>query len=326
VALSVRMKWSMGITEQQRSKASPSEPVVDPQIETARHEESESVWKTLGAGIREVVQYRELLFQLTLRDVRIRYKQAVMGFGWALVMPVLVVGAGFLIKIAMAQMSGSEFRAESFAGMAVKALPWTFFVGAIGSATGSLTGNSNLLTKIYFPREVLPGSAVLAQAFDSAIGTIVLSLVLLFFLRIGLSLQTLWLVPLMALFFLFTTGAALVLSCANLFFRDVKYIVQVFVTFGIFFTPVLYEPENFGPAGCRVMMLNPLAPLLEGIRLATIEHHNLVHSLVVKSAGGAPILAWHPLYLLYAGSWTLLGSVGAWVLFRRLQFVYAEYI
>src|SRR5437016_6126467 len=157
------MEQSMDTTEQQGSKAIPSESAVDPQSETARDEESESVCKTLHAGIREVVEYRELLFQLTLREVRIRYKQAVMGFGWALVMPLLVVGAGFLVKIAMAQMSGSEFRAESFAGMAVKALPWTFFVGAIGSATGSLTGNSNLLTKIYFPRELLPGSAVITQ-------------------------------------------------------------------------------------------------------------------------------------------------------------------
>jgi ABC-type polysaccharide/polyol phosphate export permease len=249
-----------------------------------------------------------------------------MGFGWALLMPVLVVGAGFLVKIAMAQMSGSEFRAESFAGMAVKALPWTFFVGAIGSATTSLTGNGNLLTKIYFPREVLPGSAVLAQAFDSAIGTITLSLVLFLFLRIGFSLQTLWIIPLMLVFFLFTTGVAFALSCANLFFRDVKYIVQVFVAFGIFFTPVLYEPENFGPIGCRVMMLNPLAPLLEGIRLATVGHHNLVHSLVVTSPGGVQILAWHPMDLLYAVGWMILGSVVAWVLFRRLQFVYAEYV
>jgi len=321
VAASTRMDT----TEQQASTALPSEPVVDPRIEAPR-EESESVWKTLRTGIREVVEYRELLFQLTLRDVRIRYKQAVMGFGWALVMPVLVVGAGFLVKIAMAQMSGAEFRAESFAGMAVKALPWTFFVGAIGSATGSLTGNSNLLTKIYFPREVLPASAVLTQAFDSAIGTIALGLVLFLFLQVGLSLQTLWIVPLIVFLFLFTIGAALLLSCANLFFRDVKYIVQVFVTFGIFFTPVLYEPESFGPTGCRMMMLNPLAPLLEGIRLATVEHHNLLYSLMVKSPAGLQVLAWHPLYLLYAGSWVLLGSVGAWLLFRKLQFVYAEYI
>ena len=313
-------------TAAQQGKVPLRESVETPRIEPASGEQAESIWATLRAGVREVVEYRELLFQLTLRDVRIRYKQAVMGFGWALLMPVLIVGAGFLIKIAMAEMSGSHLQIGSVAAMTVKALPWAFFVGAIGTATSSLTGNGNLLTKIYFPREVLPGSAILAQAFDSAIGTAVLAVVLVVFLGVGVSLQTLWIVPLTVLLFLFTTGAAFALSCANLFFRDVKYIVQVFVTFGIFFTPVLYEPENFGPTGSVFMMLNPLAPLLEGIRLATVEHHNLAYSLVVKSPAGVPILAWHPLYLVYTSAWVLLGSVGAWVLFRRLQFVYAEYL
>src|SRR5262245_29108332 len=188
------MNRTMQTTEEQGSRT-PNHAAADLRIEGTRDERTASAWQTLLAGICELVEYRELLFQLTLRDIRIRYKQAIMGFGWALLMPVLVVGAGFLVKIAMAQISGSEFRLESFTGMAVKALPWTFFVGAINSATGSLTGNSNLLTKIYFPREVLPGSAVLAQTFDSAIGATSLTLVLTVFVGIGLSLQTLWVFP-----------------------------------------------------------------------------------------------------------------------------------
>src|SRR5215813_15365119 len=172
-----------------------SESAITSHSETGRSSESETVWETLRTGVREVIEYRELLFQLTLRDIRIRYKQAVMGFGWAMVMPLLVVGAGLLVKIAMAHMSGSEFQTDSFAGMTVKALPWTFFVGAIGSATSSLTGNSNLLTKIYFPREVLPGSAILTQTFDSAIGTLAMTVILFFVLQIGFSWQTLWAVP-----------------------------------------------------------------------------------------------------------------------------------
>src|SRR5262249_1990299 len=140
----------MDTVEQPGSRTLQSDAVVELPIEAPRNGESESVWGTLRGGRLEVVECGGVVLQWTLRDIRIRYKQAVMGFGWALLMPVLVVGAGFLVKIAMAQMSGSEFRAESFAGMAVKALPWTFFVGAIASATGSLTGNSNLLTKIYF--------------------------------------------------------------------------------------------------------------------------------------------------------------------------------
>ncbi|MFQ5853997.1 MAG: ABC transporter permease, partial [Candidatus Binatia bacterium] len=261
-----------------------------------------------------------------LRNIRIRYKQAVMGFGWAILMPVLIVGAGFLIKYAMAQMAGTELKVTGFAGMAVKAIPWAFFVGAIGSATGSLVGNIGLITKIYFPREVFPLSAVLTQAFDSAIGTTALAAVLFVMLGIGLSLHILWVLPLIVLLFLFTAGTSLFLSCANLFFRDVKYLVQVLLTFGIFFTPVFYEPANLGPVGARLMMLNPLAPILEGFRLAIVEHHNLLHTLVVTSPAGQEILAWHPGFLLYAGTWGLVGTLAAWVMFHKLEFVYAEYI
>ncbi len=313
-------------TEQHDTRNLPAESVPDSPVDALLSEEPRFLWTTFRAMIYEVVEYRDLLFQLTLREVRIRYKQAVMGFGWAILMPTLIVAAGFLVKVAMAHMSGSELRSGLFASMAVKSIPWAFFVGAIGFATNSLTGNSNLVTKIYFPREVLPLSTVLAQAFDSAIGGIAVAAVLFIFLGIGLSLETLWAIPLFAIFLLFTTGTALFVSCVNLFFRDVKYIVQIILMFGIFFTPVFYEPENFGPWGCQLMMLNPLAPLLEGFRLAVVEHHNLLHSLLITSPGKLQILAWHPGYLLYAAGWAVLGSGGAWMLFHKLQFLYAEYI
>jgi lipopolysaccharide transport system permease protein len=286
--------------------------------------ESYPFWPMLREMAYELVEYRDLLFQLTLRDIRLRYKQAVIGFGWAIFMPMLIVGAGFLVKFAMARMAGTELQPGSFAGMAVKALPWAFFVGAIGFATNSLTGNMSLLSKIYFPREVFPLSAVLAQSFDTIIGGGALAVILLF-LGIGFSPQTLWVIPLLGMLFFFTTAMALFLSCANLFFRDVKYVVQVVLTFGIFFTPVFYEPADFGPQGSQLMMLNPLAPLLEGCRLAVVEHWNLSHSLTVMTAG-SQILVWHPGYLLYTTAWALLGCVGAWIMFHRLEFLYAEYI
>lgn len=277
--------------------------------------------------VRELVHYRELLWQMVLRDIRIRYKQAVMGLGWAVFMPMVIVAAGFLVKLAMARIAGKDaVEAAGFSGMAVKALGWSFFVGAIGFATNSLTGNIGLVTKIYFPREVFPLSAVLTQTFDSAIGSAVLAVLLFTFLGVGLSAQLLWAVPLVVLLVLMTAGLALFLSCANVFFRDVKYIVQVIVAFGIFFTPVFYEPQLFGPTGSVLMMLNPMAPLLEGLRLAVVEHHNLLETLVVTAADGQPIFAWQPWYLVYSAAWAILGFLGAWLLFHRLEFIYAEYI
>ncbi len=271
--------------------------------------------------VDELVQYRELLWQMILRDVRIRYKQAVMGFGWAVFMPMLIVGAGFLVKYAMAQMAGREVNPAELSGMTLKALGWAFFIGALGFATNSLTTNINLVTKIYFPREVFPLSAVLTQAFDSAVGSTVLGVLLFAFFGVSASWQLLWVLPLVVLLILFTIAAALFLSCANVFFRDVKYLVQVILTFGIFFTPVFYEPVFFGPTGCAAMMLNPLAPLLEGVRLAVIEHHNLLEPLRVNG-----VLAWHPGYLVYSAVWSVAGCFGAWYLFHKLEFVYAEYI
>jgi ABC-type polysaccharide/polyol phosphate export permease len=248
-----------------------------------------------------------------------------MGFGWALLMPVLVVAAGYLVKFAMARMSGTALRSSDVAGMAVKALPWSYFVGAIGFATSSLTSNMNLVTKIYFPREVFPLSAVMTQVVDSAIGSVSVMVLVFMVLGISLSIQLFW-VPLLALLtILLTAGAGLILSCGNLFFRDVRYLVQIFLTFGIFFTPVLYEASLFGPVGCTLMMLNPLAPLLEGLRLAVVEHHNLAQPLMIGSSNGDQILAWHPLYLAYSAGWAIFGGLGAWCLFHKLEFVYAEY-
>ena len=287
--------------------------------------ERRSVLLDLAEIAHDFWQYRHLLYQLTLRDIRIRYKQAVMGFGWAILMPALIVLSGIIVRYAIAYLSDSKLETAAIVGVAVKAIPWAFFVGAIGFASGSLVSNANLLTKIYFPREVLPLSSVLAQTFDSSVGAAAL-LLLLPFVGVGLSLDILW-VPLLAfLLFLFTAGAAILLSCANLFFRDVKYIVQVLLTFGIFFTPVFFEPAMFGALGAKLMMLNPLAPILEGIRLALVDSHNLLRPLVIGPDSGAQILAWSPWYLAYSAAWGILGLVGSSLLFHRLEFLFAEYV
>ena len=134
-------------------------------------------------------------------------------------------------------------------------------------------------------------------------------------------------IPLLALLlFAFTLGTALLLACGNLFFRDVKYIVQVLLTFGIFFTPVFFEPQMFGPLGAQLMMLNPLAPMLEGFRLAIVEGHNLLEPLVVTGGRGAEVIAWRPEYLLYAVGSSLGALVFGALTFHRFEFVFAEYV
>jgi lipopolysaccharide transport system permease protein len=275
-------------------------------------------------AVDELWAYRELAYQLTLRDIKIRYKQAVMGFAWAILMPALIIGAGALVRYAMAYLSGGEIQMTAIAGMAVKALPWAFFVGAIGFATGSLISNRPLLTKIYFPREVLPVSSTLAQAFDSSLGTVIL-IIILPFLGVTYGWTTLWAPYLMFVLFTFTLGTSLLLGCANLFFRDVKYIVQVILTFGIFLTPVFFEPSMFGPRGSVLMMLNPLSPVLEGIRLSVVEHHDLLRVLTETRADGITVVVWSPWYLAYGSGIAIFMLLTGALIFHRYERVFAEY-
>ena len=284
-------------------------------------EPSPTYAEDLREAATELWRFREMLYQLTLRDIRIRYKQAVIGFGWALLMPALVVLSGCLVRYAMTRKSGAPLDLAGIASIAVKALPWSFFVGTITFATQSLTGNLQLVSKVYFPRAVLPLAATLGQAFDAAIGALVLVLVLPF-LDVHLSVQLLWVPVLLLLLFLLTVAASLFLSCANLFFRDVKYIVQVMLTFGIFFTPVFFDPAMMGQRLGRLIMLNPLSPLLEGLRLAIVDRHDLLLPLVAPDG----VVVWSPGYLVYAALWAILGLVASAMIFHRSEFVFAEYI
>lgn len=286
--------------------------------------EPRSLFGEIALALHEVWDSRELVQQLVLRDVRVRYSQAVMGFAWALFMPLMVVLSGTLVRVAMATVSGDALQPSVLGATAVKGVAWSFFVGALGTGTASLLSNSALITKLYFPREVLPLSAVLAQAVDTAIGAVALAL-LLPFMGLRITAALLW-VPLLAvLLFLFTLVAALFTSCANLFFRDVKYIVQVVLTFGIFLTPVFFEPAMLGPIGGPLMMLNPVSPLIEGLRLTLIEGHNLLAPLVVANARGVQVLSWTPWYLAYSALWALGGFVVSMRIFRRSAVLFAEY-
>jgi ABC-type polysaccharide/polyol phosphate export permease len=164
----------------------------------------------------------------------------------------------------------------------------------------------------------------MAQAFDSSIGLAAM-LVVSTAMGVHFGSGVLW-IPVLALcLVLFTAGATLLAACANLFFRDVKYLVQVFVTFGIFFTPVFFEPEMFGPVGARLMMLNPLAPILEGLRLCTVGNHNLLQTLMVTGREGA-VLVWSPLYLAYTAVWAVVMFMGSLLVFHRAEPRFAEYV
>jgi ABC-type polysaccharide/polyol phosphate export permease len=262
---------------------------------------------SMPESVREIFQYRDLLYMLTWRDIKVRYKQSVMGFFWAILMPVVIVGAGVLVRVAFSVGSGHHINMADFSSIALKSLPWAFFVGAIKFGTNSMVNNPNLVTKIYFPREVFPLAAVFASLFDAAIASLV-TLVFLAVGRVGISVHSLWVPVILALIVLFTAALAILLSCANLFFRDVKYLVDVLLTFGIFFTPVFYDARMFGKWK-PLLLLNPLGSLLEALNDAVVLHR-------------APSFAW----LGYAASCAILGLIGSWVIFDRAEAYFAEII
>jgi ABC-type polysaccharide/polyol phosphate export permease len=280
--------------------------------------------RSVLADLREIgadlIRFRELLLQVTLRDVRIRYKQAVMGIGWAVVMPLVVVLSGCVVTLAFAHIGGWTPGGAVLAAIAVKSLGWAFFVGALGFGTASITGNIALVTKVYFPREILPVASVLTQLLDAAIGALVLCVALPLF-GVGLSSAVLWVPVLVLLLVMLTTAATLLLSCANVFFRDAKHVVQVVLSFGIFFTPVFFTADALGPHGAWLIMLNPLAPVLEGMRLAIVHGHDLLHPL---AHGGVPV--WQPWYLAYAAVAGVGGLLASALIFHRAEFVFAEWV
>lgn len=255
--------------------------------------------------VRLLRRHGDLLHMLTLRDIKVKYKQSVMGLLWAILMPLIITMAGVVVKVGLAEVSGRQVHLDEIAGVSVKALPWAFFVSSIRFSTNCLASNANLVTKIAFPRAVFPLSAVASQLFDLAVAAAVLA-VALAIAPLRITPHILWAPLLMLILVAQVSGLALLLSAANLFFRDVKYLVEVVLTFAIFFTPVLYDTSLFGKRG-QILLLNPVAPLLEGLSACV-------------SAGRSPDLGW----TLYSAGWALLLLLVAPAVFQRLEPKFAE--
>jgi ABC-type polysaccharide/polyol phosphate export permease len=227
-------------------------------------------------------KYRDLLYMLTRRDIVIKYKQSIMGFMWAIFMPLMIVSAGMLVRYAFSKLSGKVITMEDIAAVSVKAVPWAFFVASIRFATISLISNANLVTKIYCPRELFPIAATLSQFFDFVVASVTLAFIF-GIAGVGISVQLLWVPVLVGLLFVFVLSVGILLSALALFFRDVKYLVEIVLTFGIFFTPVFYEVGMF-QEWAPILLLNPIAPILEGLHACVVRHEALAAGWVAYSA------------------------------------------
>lgn len=259
--------------------------------------------------IRELFRHRDLLYMITWREVKLKYKQSIMGMLWAVLVPLVTVGAGLFLRLALNTVSGtgSALAMSDVTSVAVKATPWAFFVSSLRFGTNSLVANANLVTRIYLPRLVFPLAAVLSQLIDFLVAAAVVA-IFLTIVGAGLSVHLLWLPLLVGALIFLAAALAIVLSAASLFLRDVKYLVDVFLTFAIFFTPVFYDSSLFG-RWAPLLLVNPVSPLLEGMSAAVLQHDN-------------PSLPW----LLYSFAVTALLFATALVAFRKLEPFFAESI
>jgi lipopolysaccharide transport system permease protein len=255
----------------------------------------------------ELYKYRELLLMITYRDIKVRYKQSIMGFMWAVLMPILIVMSGIVVRYAYAVASHSPFKMEDITSVAVKSLPWSFFVSSIRFSCLSLINNKELVTKIYFPKEIFPISATMASFFDFLVASCAL-IIFLIAAKVGVSINLLWIPLLLLTMILTAVGIGMIVSAASLFLRDVKFIVEVFLTFGIFFTPVFYDVSMLGEKG-KWLLLNPISPILEGMSACIVRHQ-------------PPDLPW----LCYSISFALAASLGGYVFFKHLEPAFAESI
>jgi lipopolysaccharide transport system permease protein len=222
---------------------------------------SGSVWLDL----QKLWNFRDLLFVLTVRDIKVRYKQTVLGILWVIIQPVLMMLFFTLIfgRLAGMPSDGIPYPIFAYAGL----LPWTFFSNSLNGSANSLVGNSSLITKVYFPRMIIPIASVGAVLIDFLIAFGLLIL-LMFYYGIGLSVNILMLPVLAFLTALAAIGAGMWMSALNVKYRDVRYALPFITQFWMFATPIIY-PLTLIPEKWRwLLKLNPLTGIIEGYRSA----------------------------------------------------------
>lgn len=219
--------------------------------------------RKLGFDLRELWHYRELLYFLTWRDVKIRYKQTLLGAAWAVIQPLfmMVVATVFFGKLAGISSDGLPYPVFSFAGL----LPWYYVQNAVTSSGNSLVGNSNLITKVYFPRIIIPGSAVVAGVVDFLIALAMLA-VLMAYYQIAVTWSVLLIPVLLVLTAILALGVGLGMSALNVRYRDIRYALPFMIQVWMFATPIIYPASEVSVKWRWLLALNQLAGIIEGYR------------------------------------------------------------
>ena len=286
----------MGVTQTQAAAKPPEYPVV--RIEARRG------WLALNLG--ELWAYRDLVYFFVWRDIKVRYKQTVIGAAWAILQPVLtmLVFSLFFGKLAKIPSQGLPYPIFYYTAL----LPWNYFATAMQGATNVVVENQRVITKIYFPRVVLPISSILSGLLDFAISFGVF-LALMAYYRMMPTRAVIWLPAFMLLAILTALGVGLWLSALNALYRDVRYVVPFLVQFWMFASPVAY-PSSLVPAKWRWLYgLNPMAGVIEGFRWALTGRGEPPSILLAASSGAVVLLVLSGLVYYHAMEGTIADVV-----------------
>jgi len=256
--------------------------------------------------VRELWEYRELVYFLIWRNVKVRYKQTALGASWAIIQPfmTMVVFSLFFGKLAKVPSDNVPYPIFSFAGL----VPWTFFANSLDLASKSLIGSAQLITKVYFPRLVIPIATVLSGVVDFAVAFLVLLMMMLYYGTMDLS-RMIWL-PLFLLLELVTSlGVALWLSALSVEYHDVQYVTPFMVQFWLFATPIAYSSSMLSEPWRTLYGLNPMVGVVEGFRWALLNTHTGPGAVIIVSSLAA-------LAILISGAFY----------FRRMERTFADVV
>lgn len=265
-----------------------------------------AAWLHVGDHLARLREYSDLLYTLSLHRISVRYKQTSLGFAWALLQPLMMMAIFTAVFSVLARMPSEGMPYALFAYSAL--LPWTFFNTAVSSATNSLVAHTHLITKVYFPREILPITYLIAALFDFAVGFLVL-MGLMGWYHVPLTAQALNLVPLVGLLGGWALAVSLVLAAIQVRFRDVGVVLPVLLQILMFASPVIY-PLSVVPEKWRAWyLLNPMAGIVSSFR-----------DVLLRQSAPDP----HPLAVACAV--TALALPAAYLFFKRAEATMADVI
>jgi lipopolysaccharide transport system permease protein len=261
-------------------------------------------WRAVN--LREVWAYRELLYFLIWRDIKVRYKQTAFGASWAVIQPffTMVIFSLFFGRLAGVPSDGLPYPIFAFAAL----VPWTFFANGLSMSANSLVGSQELIRKVYFPRLTIPTATVLAGLVDFSIAFVVLlGMMLVYGIVPGLT--VLWTLPLLLLALVTSLGVGLWLSALNVQYRDVRHAVPFLTQLWLFATPIAYPSSLLGEPWRTLYALNPMVGVVEGFRWALLGAETAPGPMILVSTAAA-------LALLLGGAFY----------FRRMERVFADIV